>query len=185
MKLSKIGIFKLMLTLVLIAASAGNAGTIWLRGGLYDFKDDAAKKFYKLGWSGRLTYDFVELRNFTVSLTSGASYSTIPYNTEDHDMLIVPLLFSWKYFIPVEGSSFRPYFGSGVGAYGKFDSNELFRKNHTSYSYGYHFLSGFTSPVSERLNASVELNYNTIIPSQKENLNASGFDILLGIGYSF
>ncbi len=185
MKLLKTRIFNPAVIMLFIIAAAGNAGTLWLRCGLYDFKDDAAKKFYKIGWSGRLTYDFFERRNFTAGLTRGVSYSTVPYNSEEHDMLIIPFLFSWKYYIPIEAVQFRPYFGSGIGVYGKMDYNELFKNNHYSFTYGYHLLSGFTAPISDRLNASVELNYNAVITSSTEDLNPSGFDILIGAGYSF
>ncbi len=186
MKLLKKKIFFLVISILLGIANSAQAGTLWLRSGIYDFKDDASKKFYKFGWSGRISYDFFDYSGISIGITTGVSYSSVPYNNDDHEMAIIPILLSWKYTVFIDNTRFRPFFGSGIGLYEKIDSNETSTLgNRHSGTYGYHFLSGLAFKLNDKIITSFEMNYNTIITKLDEDFNSSGFDILFGLGYTF
>jgi outer membrane protein with beta-barrel domain len=185
MKPLKIEIYNFLIVSILFFTLPVNASTLWLKTGIYDFKNDASKEFYKFGWSIRVSYDFYEHAGFAFNVISGSSYSTVPYKGNKHNMLIVPFQLSWKYTIPIKGTQFHPFFGSGIGVYGKMDYNQQFPKKRYALTYGYHFFSGLDVQVSERIKTSFGIIYNTLITPSTEDINVSGLDILVGVGYMF
>jgi len=173
----------LLLFLLLIVKV--NAATIWVSLGVYDFTDDISKEFYKYGQSFRVSCDFGQISALKLSATTGGSFSNVPYHGDDHEMFILPLLLSWKYFLWSEQSKIYPVIGSGAGIYAKMDHNEYFPKKRYSFTYGYHFTSGLNYKISNRLTSKFEMRYNILISPGTEDINSSGFDVLLGIGFLF
>jgi len=181
----RIEIYKKVFFLFLLLVFKTNASTVWISSGIYDFTDDVSKEFYKYGWGFRVSCDFWQISALRLSATTGGTFSNVPYHGDDHEMFIVPLLFSWKYLLGSEQSKFYPFIGSGIGVYAKMDHNEYFPKKRYSFTYGYHFTTGLNYKISNRLTSKFETRYNILISPGTEEINSSGFDILLGIGFSF
>jgi Outer membrane protein beta-barrel domain len=183
MKSSKTGIYKTFFILTFLICKT-NASEIWVDGGLYDFTNNVSKEFYKYAWSFRVSYDFYQVSQLSFSITSGFSSSSRPYNGDDYDMYLVPLQLSWKYKFLVSESDIIPFIGSGIGFYEKMDHNEIFPKNYYSATYGYHLFSGLQYNISEEIKLKFETRYNILISPALEDINSSGFDILLGTGFA-
>ncbi|KAA3614889.1 MAG: hypothetical protein D8M58_10565 [Calditrichaeota bacterium] len=185
MKLWKKKTFRNIGLIIFITVLNINASNLWVSGGLYDFANDVSKEFYKYGWSFRVQYDFLQLSQMNFSISTGGSFSSVPYNGEEHEMYLIPLQFSWRYNFLMEHPTIQPFFGSGIGAFAKMDLNEFFPKRHHAYTYGYHLFSGLEYKISDRVKSKFEMRYNVLIPPTLEDINSSGFDILIGVGYSF
>lgn len=181
MKLSKTILFN---ALIFFTFGIGQAGTLWTNAGIYDFSNDVAREFYKFGWSGRLAYEVPLTQNSGLELQSGANFSTVPYNGEEHEMYLFPLQLSWKYYFTNGSSKWVPYFGTGVGAYYKMDNNEFFKGRRWAFLYGYQLCSGLKYTLGKTVPLRFELRYNLLMPPNTQDLNSSGMDVLIGIGFA-
>lgn len=184
MKLLKTGIYRIIILIFSVAATSNAAG-FWINAGVYNFSNDISRQFYKFGWSGKISYDFLELSQLKFSIVSGGSYSKVPYNQEEHEMYLIPLQLSWRYNFVMINSKIYPFFGSGIGGYLKMDQNEIFPKRRYNISYGYHFFTGLEYKISDLLRTRFEMRQNMLIPPALEDIDPSGLDILIGVGYKF
>ncbi|MCB0283565.1 MAG: outer membrane beta-barrel protein [Calditrichaeota bacterium] len=182
MKSLKTGIYKSFIVITFVLISKSNASELWVNAGIYDFTNNVSKEFYKYAQSFRVSYDFYQLSQLSFSITTGFSSSSRPYNGDDYDMYLIPVQLSWQYSFLVNNSDIMPFIGSGAGFYAKMDHNEIFPKNYYTGTYGYHLFSGLQYRITERLKCKFETRYNILISPALEDINSSGFDILLGVG---
>lgn len=179
MKLSKIALFS---GLLVVLISSGRADVLWTNAGIYDFTNDVAREFYKFGWSGRLAYEYQASSRIGLEMQTGANFSTVPYNGEEHQMYLYPLQITWKYYFETDQPKLAPYFGTGVGGYYKMDNNEFFKGRRWAFLYGYHLCSGIKYNFKRALPFRFELRYNLLMPPNTQDLNSSGLDVLVGFG---
>ena len=65
------------------------------------------------------------------------------------------------------------------------DQNEISPNRRYNISYGYHFFTGLEYKISDLLRTRFEMRQNMLIPPALEDIDPSGLDILIGVGYKF
>ncbi len=153
--------------------------------GIYDFTDEVSKEFYTITFNAKLSFEFLERSGLSLGLSSGISFTSVIYNDDDHDFLLVPTFLYGKYCHKPEKIRIHPFAGLGFGLYWKMDYNDWFKQPHYGLTYGYVALGGIQIPVNNFLHVILEIDYHIHIPVSMEELNASGIQTTVGVGYTF
>jgi hypothetical protein len=186
MKSSTITTFRLFVVSLIFVVSYSHAfklsGTI----GIYDFTDEVSKDFYRLAASGKISLEFLEQAGFSLGFVTGASFISVPYNGDDHDFLMVPIILAGTYTYIPETKRFMPFWAVGIGVYAKMDHNDWFPKNHYAATYGYNFSSGIIMPLKKKqtLFLIADISLHLLISPSFEDLNTSGVQSTFGIMYT-
>jgi opacity protein-like surface antigen len=153
--------------------------------GIYDFTDDITRDFYQIAPMFLLSYDVLEISYVKVSLSAGASYNTVKYNSKRHFVEMYPAFISVTYDLPSWNTRLYPFFGGGLSAILKKDKNEWMPSAHRNFTYGYHVIFGVYRPIAKRWSLGINFQYNMFNAPNVESIDMSGALPTLELRYNF
>lgn len=181
MKLSKILTCKLFVIFLITGTKPLFSQDLNIRAGVYDFTDIVAKEFYIVAPSVFLGYDCLTMSRLKLNVSAGFSYNSIKYNSNRHNLYMIPLFISMIYELPNPESKIKPYVGGGLSFTGKADKNKSLEKTHYSVTYGYHAIGGLYFRIKEKVTLNFDLRYNLLLNPAMEEINISGIISAVGI----
>jgi len=91
MRLSKILIYKILLSIFLLSSLYLSANELSIGSGIYDFTDPVARDFYKIAPSIFISYELFWKAGVSLNLSSGLIFNSVKYNSKRHNLYIVPI----------------------------------------------------------------------------------------------
>ncbi len=154
--------------------------------GVYDFRGEVESEFYTVAFNFQAAWSTRISSRTDLEISSGLIYSSMEYNTGEHDLFIIPLNFTYLINFDVREYEAVPFIGAGLSGFYKRDTSERTAKTYTLYSYGYHFLVGIKKPVSERVSLKLVLKDNIAMRLHPlESIDISGINTMFGIEYKY
>lgn len=181
MKLSKILTYKLFVIFLITGIKPLSSQDLNIRAGVYDFTDIVATEFYIVAPSVFLGYDCLSMSRLKLNVSAGFSYNSIKYNSNRHNLYMIPLFISMIYELPNPESKIKPYVGGGLSFLSKADKNKSLEKAHYSVTYGYHAVGGLYFKIKEKVTLNFDLRYNFLLNPAMEEINISGIISTVGI----
>jgi len=181
MKLSNNLIYKLFILFIIFLPFPVLANNLMLQFGIYDFTDEVSKEFYKIAPSAIIATDIYKKTHLSFNISSGATFTSVNYNSKRHKLLIIPLNLIALYTITEPDTKIRPFIGAGLGLIFKFDKNPWFERPYYSATYGYIINTGLEFPLKNRLSFILDIKYKILIPPSIEDLNVSGISSTIGL----
>ncbi len=175
-------LFSLAILLCLWPAAV-SAQRVFVRSGIYDFTDNAAREFYVVAPTFLAGYEAWHKPKMGLVVTSGLSFNAVRYNGRRHYLYMVPLLVTFTVKLMDPASRVIPVAGMGMGVMEKIDQNASFDQTYYSFAYGYHATGGLRFRMTGRLSLTFDLTYNLIMPPVQEEVNPSGVLITIGLGW--
>jgi hypothetical protein len=184
-KLSRISIYSFICFLFLTIRPL-NADSISAMLGVYDFTSDVESEFYTVAFNFHAGWAVNISSKTDLEISTGLIYSSMEYNTGEHDLIIIPLSLTYIINFDVKENEAVPFIGAGVSGFYKKDKSERTSKTYNLYTYGYHFLIGIKKPVSEMISFKILLKDNIVMNLHPlESINISGINMMFGIEYKY
>jgi outer membrane protein W len=152
-----------------------------IRAGVYDFTDIVATEFYIVAPSVFIGYDCFTMSRLKFNVSAGFSYNSIKYNSNRHNLYMIPLFISMIYELPNPKSKIKPYVGGGLSFLSKADNNKSLEKTHYSITYGYHAIGGLYFGIKEKVTLNFDMRYNLLLNPAMEEIDISGIISTVGI----